>query len=110
MTTAASTTFAHRLGRAVGLVVRFCIHDRNPKIRWLKRTVIAALLLLALVSSYNWLVSAMIWVGIIALAVYGYRSPGQAWTDEEWERFVAPYGRDSFGTPLDIWGELRDET
>lgn len=107
MTTAASTTFAHRLGRAVGLVVRFCIHDRNPKIRWLKRTVIAALLLLALVSSYNWLVSAMIWVGIIALAVYGYRSPGQAWTDEEWERFVAPYGRDSFGTPLDIWGRAK---
>jgi hypothetical protein len=108
MTTAASTTFAHRLGRAVGLAVRFCIHDRNPKIRWAKRALVAVLLLFALFNSFNWLASAAIWVGIIALAVFGYRSPGQAWTDDEWERFVAPHGRDFLGRPLDVTGEVKN--
>lgn len=108
MTTAAKRSIAFRLGRALGSVARFCMHDRNSKVRWVKRAVLAAISLVVLLNSLNWLASVAIWIGTIALAVYGYRSPGKAWTDDEWERFEAPYGRDIYGTPVDIWGRPLD--
>lgn len=107
MTATAKHSIAFRLGRALGTFARFCVHDQNPKVRWVKRTVLAAICMFVLLNSLNWLASVAIWIGIIALAVYGYRSPGQAWTEEEWEDYVAPYGRDWVGTPLDVRGKAK---
>ncbi len=37
MTTAAKRSIAFRLGRALGSVARFFMHDINPTVRWVKR-------------------------------------------------------------------------
>lgn len=108
MTVATKHSIAFRLGRALGGVARFCMHDRSIVLRWIKRALVGTILLAVLVSSFSWLASAAIWVGIIALAAYGYRSPGQAWTDEEWESFQAPYGRDVLGRPLTVRGDVEN--
>lgn len=69
MTSAVSTTFAHRLGRTVGLAVRFCLHDRNPKVRWVKRAIVASVLLALFVTSFTWLISSVITLGCLGLLV-----------------------------------------
>lgn len=70
MTTAASTTFAHRLGRAVGLAVRFCIHDRNPKVRWAKRSFVVIPLLLLVASNIGWILSTILTAASLLAGVY----------------------------------------
>lgn len=84
MTTAASTTFAHRLGRAVGLAVRFCLHDRNPKLRWTKRVLLAAVAAVLLVTSFTWLVSSILSLICVALFITALN---QVKEPDFWERF-----------------------
>lgn len=67
MTSAASMTFAHRLGRTVGLAVRFCLHDRNPKVRWTKRALFAAAATAFLATSFTWFVSSILSLICVAL-------------------------------------------
>lgn len=70
MTSAASTTFAHRLGRAAGLAMRFCLHDRNPKIRWTKRALLAVAAAAFLATSFTWLVSSILSLICVALFLF----------------------------------------
>lgn len=108
MTTAASTTFAHRLGRVVGLAVRFCLHDRNPKVRWVKRVVFLGPLLFVVVSNISWVLSMIMTAGTLAAGAYALtrNSDKDGFFVEDKD---APYGRDGvMGCPLTIWGDRTD--
>lgn len=69
MTAAAKYSIAFRLGRALGGVVRFCLHDRNPMLRWGKRVAGAAVFLTVVISSFSWLASSLLSLGCLGLVV-----------------------------------------
>ncbi|MCO7620180.1 hypothetical protein [Pseudomonas guariconensis] len=110
MTSATSTTFAHRLGRAVGLAVRFCLYDRNPKVRWGKRVLILGPLLFVLVSNISWVLSTTLTTILLMAGLYAFSKADSDKVDlfaKEKDK-KAPYGRDVFGCPLDSWGDRVD--
>lgn len=108
MTSAASTTFAHRLGRSVGLVVRFCIHDRNPKIRWTKRVIFLGPLLFLVVGNISWILSTILTAISLVAGIYAFSKIDSDKIDFFAEDASAPYGRDVFGSPLNSWGQRED--
>lgn len=108
MTTAASTTFAHRLGRVVGLAVRFCLHDRNPKVRWVKRVFFLGSLLFVFVSNISWVLSTTLTTVLLGAGIYVVAKFDSGKVDFFVEDDQAPYGRDVFGAPLNSWGQRRD--
>jgi len=108
MSTAASTTFAHRLGRAVGLAARFCLHDRNAKVRWVKRVVFLVVFLFVVVSNISWILSTTLTTVLLAAGVYAFAKVDSSKVDFLVEDNQAPYGRDVFGAPLNSWGQRRD--
>lgn len=67
MTASATTTFAHRLGSALGTAARFCLYDRNPMVRWIKRAIVLAVLGAVLVNSFSWIASSLLSIGAIGL-------------------------------------------
>lgn len=106
MTSAASMTFAHRLGRTVGCAVRFCLHDRSPKVRWVKRVVCVAPLLFLVVSNIGWILSTVLTAISVVAGIYAFSKIDSNKVDFFSEDIQAPYGRDVFGRPLDSWGKV----
>lgn len=72
MTAAAQHSIAFRLGRGLGTVVRFSLHDRIPAVRWAKRIVVAAVLLLLLANSISWILSALLTGIYLTLGIYAF--------------------------------------
>lgn len=68
--TAVTKGFASRLGFGVGRTLRFFLNDRNAALRWVKRAVLGAALLLVLVNSFSWLLGSLLTLGCLGLALY----------------------------------------
>ena len=106
MATVVKHSIPFRLGRALGLVVRFCFHDRNPKVRWLKRVVFVWPLLFLLVSNLGWIFSTIFTTVSLVAGMYAFSKVDPDKIDffgEDGED--VPYGRDVFGRPLDSRGK-----
>ena len=109
MTAAAKHSIAFRLGRALGGVARFCMHDLNPTVRWVKRVVLAMVIALILANSISWLMSVLLTVISLALGLYALSKADLDKVDMLSEDTEAPYGRDGvMGCPLNMWGERTD--
>lgn len=109
MTAAARHSIAFRLGRALGGVVRFCMHDLNPTVRWVKRVVLAMVIALILANSISWLMSVLLTVISLALGLYALSKADLDKVEMFSEDKEAPYGRDGvMGCPLNMWGERTD--
>lgn len=54
----ANKGFASRVGYALGMLVRFCLHDRRPVVRWVKRTCLVVVLFVIFAQNFTWLASA----------------------------------------------------
>ncbi|AWF62865.1 hypothetical protein AAIH49_16775 [Pseudomonas aeruginosa] len=102
--------FASRVGFGLGMLVRFCLHDRRPVLRWIKRVSLFLVLFVVLVQNFTWLASGFLTLlsfGLIGLAlVKGDFSIFQQLEKDETQ--AAPYGRDVFGNELD-WMGRRDD-
>lgn len=64
--------FASRVGFGLGMLVRFCLHDRRPVLRWIKRVSLFLVLFVVLVQNFTWLASGFLTLlsfGLIGLAL-----------------------------------------
>ncbi|WP_079394953.1 hypothetical protein [Pseudomonas aeruginosa] len=50
---------ASRVGFGLGTLVRFCLHDRRPTVRCVKRVSLLIVLFVVLVQNFTWLASAV---------------------------------------------------
>ncbi|HHF0345247.1 TPA: hypothetical protein ACPH4X_006670 [Pseudomonas aeruginosa] len=103
--------FASRVGFGLGMLVRFCLHDRRPVLRWIKRVSLFLVLFVVLVQNFTWLASGFLTLlsfGLIGLALVKGDFSIIAESAEEAEAREAPHGRDVFGCPLDAWGNRID--
>ncbi|MDZ4020574.1 hypothetical protein [Pseudomonas sichuanensis] len=109
MTAAAKHSIAFRLGRALGCVARFCMHDVNPTVRWVKRVVLAMVIALILANSISWIMSVLLTVISLTLGLYALSKVDLGKIELFSEDKEAPYGRDGvMGCPLNMWGERTD--
>lgn len=108
MATVVKHSIPFRLGRALGLVVRFCLHDRNPRIRWVKRIVIVIPLAFLFVSNISWILSTILTAVLLVAGIYAFSKIDSDKLDFSAEDTQAPYGRDVFGAPLNSWGQRED--
>lgn len=104
MTTAAKHSTAFRLGRALGSLARFGMHDRNPTLRWVRRLVIATVIVLVLASTINWILSVLLTAFSLVLCLYALSKVEFCNAELFSEREEAPYDRDVFERPLDSYG------
>ncbi|MQG92620.1 hypothetical protein [Pseudomonas sp. MN1F] len=104
MTATAKHTIAFRLGRALGGVARFCMHDLNPTVRWVKRAVLAMVITLILASSISWFMSVLLTVFSLTLGLYALSKVDLGKVELFSEDEEAPYGRDVFERPVDSYG------
>lgn len=103
--------FASRVGFGLGTLVRFCLHDRRPVVRWVKRACLAVVLFVIFAQNFTWLASAfmsLLCMGLVGWALVKGDFSIVAESAEESEAREAPYGRDVFGCPLDAWGNRID--
>ena len=64
--------FASWIGFGLGTFVRFCLHDRRPVVRWVKRTCLVVVLFVILAQNFTWLASAFMTLmsfGLIGLVL-----------------------------------------
>ncbi|HHZ9516232.1 TPA: hypothetical protein ACWMKH_004835 [Pseudomonas aeruginosa] len=64
--------FASRIGFGLGTFVCFCLHDRRPVVRWIKRACLVVVLFVILVQNFTWLASAFMTLlsfGLIGLVL-----------------------------------------
>ncbi|MGP4958419.1 MULTISPECIES: hypothetical protein [Pseudomonas] len=104
MTTAAKRSIAFRLGRALGSVARFFMHDINPTVRWVKRVFLATVIALILANSISWVMSVLLTVFSLTLGLYALSKIDLGKVELFSEDEEAPYGRDVFERPLDSYG------
>ncbi|HCF3030024.1 TPA: hypothetical protein NIB68_004426 [Pseudomonas aeruginosa] len=107
----ANKGFAARVGHALGSLVRFCLHDRRPVVRWVKRVSLLVVLFVVFAQNFTWLASAfmsLLCMGLVGWALVEGDFSIVAESAEESEAREAPYGRDVFGCPLDAWGNRVD--
>lgn len=69
MSTAPKHPIAFHLGRTLGAVVRFCLHDENSRIRWVKRVLVFIILALSVTYSWSAVLSALLSIGCVVLVV-----------------------------------------
>ncbi len=108
MTVAAKHSIAFHLGRALGTVARFCLHDRNPRARWVKRVVIVTPLAVLVATNISWILSTILTTVCFVLGLYALSKTDLNEADFSSEDSQAPYGRDVFGAPLNSWGQRED--
>lgn len=72
MTAVVKHSIPFRLGRALGTVVRFCLHDRNPRVRWVKRVVIVTPLALLVASNIGWILSTIFTAIMLVVGIYAF--------------------------------------
>ena len=108
MTTAAKHSIAFHLGRSLGTVARFCLHDRNPRLRWVKRVVIVTPLAVLVATNISWILSTILTAFSLIAGIYAFSKVDSDKVDFFAEDPQAPYGRDVFGAPLNSWGERED--
>lgn len=53
----ANKGFAARVGHALGSLVRFCLYDRRPVVRWVKRVSLLVVLFVVFAQNLTWLAS-----------------------------------------------------
>lgn len=70
MTTAAKHSIAFRLGRALGTVARCCLHDRNPRVRWVKRVIFVGPLLFLVASNISSILSSILTTVSLVAGIY----------------------------------------
>ncbi|HEJ3624798.1 hypothetical protein [Pseudomonas aeruginosa] len=98
------------VGYALGTLVRFCLHDRRPTVRWVKRVSLLVVLFVVFAQNFTWLASTFMTLlsfGLIGVVLvkgdfFIFRQL------DEYEAQAAPYGRDVFGNELD-WMGRRDD-
>ncbi|MCL8053569.1 hypothetical protein OE494_15630 [Pseudomonas aeruginosa] len=61
---------ASRAGFGLGMLVRFCLHDRRPALRWVKR--VSLFLLVALVVSQNFVWLAGVSMTLLCVFLVGF--------------------------------------
>ncbi|HFI1574607.1 DUF3742 family protein [Pseudomonas aeruginosa] len=66
----ANKGFAARVGHALGTLVRFCLHDHRPVVRWAKRVSLLIVLLVVLVLNFTWLASAS--MSLLCMGLVGW--------------------------------------
>lgn len=66
----ASQGYASRLGYALGKGVRYFLQDRNPALRWIKRTGIFILAAALLAQVVSWLAGVALSIGCVGLIVW----------------------------------------
>ncbi|BGE62645.1 MULTISPECIES: hypothetical protein [Pseudomonas] len=102
--------FASRVGFGLGTLVRFCLHDRRPVVRWVKRVSLLVVLFVIFVQNFTWLASTFMTLlsfGLIGVVLVKGDFSIFRQLDED-EAQAAPYGRDVFGNELD-WMGRRDD-
>lgn len=72
MTIAAKHSIAFHLGRALGTVARFCLHDRNPRVRWVKRVVIITPLAFLVATNISWILSTILTAILLVAGIYAF--------------------------------------
>ncbi len=108
MTAVVKHSIPFRLGRALGTLARFCMHDRNPKVRWVKRVIFVGPLLFLVVSHVGWILSTILTVISFVAGIYAFSKIESHEIDFFENDTQAPYGRDVFGAPLNFWGKRED--
>lgn len=108
MSTADKHSIAFLVGRALGTVVRFCLHDRNPRVRWVKRVVIVTPPALLVASNISWILSTIFTAIMLVVGIYAFSKIDSDKLDFFAEDSEAPYSRDVFGAPLNSWGQRED--
>lgn len=106
----ANKGFAARVGHALGSLVRFCLHDRRPVVRWVKRVSLLVVLFVIFAHNFTWLATtfmALLSFGLIGVVLVKGDFSIFRQLDED-EAQAAPYGRDVFGNELD-WMGRRDD-
>lgn len=68
--TAVTKGFASRLGFGVGRTLRFFLNDRNVGLRWVKRGLLGAALLVVFLSSFSWLLGSLLTLGCLGLGLF----------------------------------------
>ncbi|OAI93448.1 hypothetical protein [Pseudomonas putida] len=109
MTSAAKRSIAFRLGRALGGVARFFMHDMSPTLRWVKRLFLAAVIVLILANSISWVMSVLLTAISLTLGLYALSKVDPDKVELFSEDKESPFGRDGvMGCPLNMWGERTD--
>ncbi|WP_458098641.1 hypothetical protein [Pseudomonas aeruginosa] len=104
----ANKGFAARVGHALGSLVRFCLHDRRPVVRWVKRVSLLVVLFVVFAQNFTWLARAFMSLLCMGLVGWALVKGDFSIVAESAEESEAPYGRDVFGCPLDAWGNRVD--
>lgn len=66
-----SQGFASRAGHYLGVAMRFSLHDRNPKLKWIKRTLSLALVVMVFAQIGYWIAGALLSLGCAGLVMWG---------------------------------------
>ncbi|WP_238943499.1 hypothetical protein [Pseudomonas sp. BDPW] len=62
--------FASRIGFGLGTLVRFCLHDRRPAVRWVKRTCLVVVLFVIFAQNFTWLTSTFMSILLICAVFF----------------------------------------
>ncbi|MCO4067678.1 hypothetical protein FA101_28385 [Pseudomonas aeruginosa] len=104
----ANKGFASRVGYALGMLVRFCLHDRRPVMRWVKRVSLLVVLFVIFAQNFTWMASAF--MTLLSFGLIGWALVKGDFSIfhqlEKDEAQAAPYGRDVFGRELNSWGKV----
>ncbi len=66
----ANKGFAARVGHTLGSLVRFCLHDRRPVVRWVKRVSLLVVLFVVFAQNFTWLASAF--MSLLCMGLVGW--------------------------------------
>ncbi|WP_156483695.1 hypothetical protein [Azotobacter vinelandii] len=65
-----STLWSQRLGFVLGRIVSLLVHSRNPIVRWIKRAIILAAVVLIFMSNFSGIAGALLDLGSLGLVLY----------------------------------------
>lgn len=65
-----SQGFANRAGYAFGKAVRFFLHDRNPKLKWIKRAITLVVIVVLFAQVAYWVAGALLSLGCAVLVIW----------------------------------------
>ena len=98
MATYSSKSFAGRLGYGLGRGVHFLLVDENLVLRWIKRTALAALLIIFIAYAANVIMIAAITVGLLFLGVSLLAKLGDSGLPDDYENSQPSESKILWGT------------
>ena len=66
----ATQGFASRLGYAVGVGARVFLNDRNPRLKWIKRSIALAVIAVLIAKNAYWIAGTLLSLGSAGLVIW----------------------------------------